>query len=408
MTAIERSVCAGRLPSPRRVVYARPHGSDPVSAAIRYWNSHWWTKACLPGRAFSESLLWRADPAEIARSFANVDARWLAAARVVDSLAIFLKGIDLKIVFDALGVGRARVRETFSATSIGLMVNWLVPARLGEFARAYALQRSLRRRAIAVPVATIFGTVLGERLFAVASIVVILVAFVVFGVGVPGWALSTFWVAVPLVAGVLVALIVFEIVMKRRRRGRAATPPAPGAAHLERRGGSHAGGQDRRGLVAHLRAQAEALADSSRIMGKPGSALLEFAAQVATWLVQLVVYFLVLEAFHLGWAGIAAAGLVMVLTNIIGVVPITPGNWGTFQAAAVGALAVSGVGRNEALAYAIGIQGLQTVVGLTLGFFFLSREHLSLREIEDASLRAEEKLPELVEEAEEGPRAGAG
>ncbi len=135
-------------------------------------------------------------------------------------------------------------------------------------------------------------------------------------------------------------------------------------------------------------------------MGRPLPAALELAAQATTWLVQLAVYTLVLHAFHLGGAGLAGAALVMLLTNIIGMVPATPGNWGTFQAAAIGALALRGVGRADALAYAIGIQGLQTMVGLSLGFAFLSRENLSLREVEDASLDGEQRLKRAPPEEE--------
>jgi uncharacterized membrane protein YbhN (UPF0104 family) len=135
-----------------------------------------------------------------------------------------------------------------------------------------------------------------------------------------------------------------------------------------------------------------ALGESQRIMGKPGAAVLEFGAQVVTWIVQLLIYYMVMLAFHVSAASLGAAALVMIATNIIGLVPITPGNWGTFQAAAVGALALFGVGSEEALAYAIGLQGMQTVVGVSLGFIFLSISHLSLQEVERASLAGEAEM----------------
>ena len=178
------------------------------SRAVSFWNRHWWTKVLFLA-ALLLVLVWRADPAAIADSFLHVDVRWLLAAAAVDLFAIFLKGVNLKIVFDALGAARARVMEAFSATSIGLMVNWLVPARLGEVARAYALHISLRRRGVFMPVATIFGTVLGERLFAIAAIVA-LAALLLIGVSAPAWARTTLIVGGVVVGVIIVALVLYE------------------------------------------------------------------------------------------------------------------------------------------------------------------------------------------------------
>jgi uncharacterized membrane protein YbhN (UPF0104 family) len=382
-----------------------PSGMSLLSRAASYWNRHWWTKVLFLAVLLSV-LLWKADPRALIDSLLHVDVRWLLAAVALDVSAIFLKGVNLKIVFDALGAARARVMEAFSSTSIGLMVNWLVPARLGEVARAYALHVSLRRRGVFLPVATIFGTVLGERLFAVASIVA-LAFLLLIGVRAPAWARNTLIVGGIVVAALIVALILFERWRKRTVAERHDVELTVAGRHLRIptlhghvRGTHwhvphfHAPSLPR--LRDRLRVQAfghlVALGESQRIMGKPWSALIEFTAQVATWIVQLLVYYLVMLAFHVTPAGLGAAALVMIATNIIGLVPITPGNWGTFQAAAVGALVLVGVSSEQALAYAIGLQGMQTIVGVGLGFLFLSISHLSLQEVERASLASEEEM----------------
>jgi|GEM_PF-1414951 len=379
--------------------------NSSIARVASFWNRHWWAKVSFLALLLAV-LIWRAHPSHMAHSFVSVDWRWLLLAIACDIGAIFLKGIDLKIVFDALGTARARTMEAFSATSIGLMVNWLTPARLGEVARAYALQTSLKRRGAEVPVATVFGTVLSERLFAVASIVA-LAFFLLIGVRVPTWARDTLAAGGVVAAALIIGLVIYERQRSASARSRGDELTFEGthwqrlrvhshrhalpaqAAHL-----SQSDAQD--GLGSRLRRQALghvlALGESQRIMGKPGPALLEFAAQVATWLLQLVIYYIVMRAFHIGAAGIGIAALVMIATNIIGLVPVTPGNWGTFQAATVAALAVAGVASDNALAYAIGLQGMQTLVGVTLGFVFLSLAHLSLREVETASLAAEEEL----------------
>ncbi len=152
----------------------------PLTSLLHYWTRHWW-----PRLAFLAVILGfmitRARPAAIVASFEHVDARWLVAAAAIDASVIFLKGIDLKIIVDALGTHRVRVIEAFSATSVGLMVNWFVPARLGELARVFVLHRAMRRRDAEIPAATLLGTVVGERLFAVISLVVLLVVFLAVG-----------------------------------------------------------------------------------------------------------------------------------------------------------------------------------------------------------------------------------
>jgi uncharacterized membrane protein YbhN (UPF0104 family) len=393
------------------------------SRAVSYWNRHWWTKALFLAALLSV-LVWKSDPAAIAHSFLHIDWRWMLAAVAMDLCAIFLKGINHKIVFDALGATRVRVMEAFSATSIGLMVNWLVPARLGEVARAHALQVSLRRRGVFMPLVTIFGTVLGERLFAIAAIVA-MATLLLIGVGTPPWARTTLIVGGIVVAAIIVALAFYENWRKKSvadrqhveltvagRRFHVPTLHAhtPGEhwhmPHL------HAPALPR--LRDRLRLQAlghlVALGESQRIMGRPGAALLEFAAQVVTWSIQLLIYYVVMLAFRVDPASLGAAAMVMIATNIIGLVPITPGNWGTFQAAAVGALAVFGVANEEALAYAIGLQGMQTLVGIGLGFAFLSVSHLSLHEVERASLASEEELEMELRDGEdhEGRKADVG
>jgi len=375
------------------------------SRAVSFWNRHWWTKVLFLVALLSV-LVWKADPAALADSFLHVDVRWLLAAAAVDAFSVFLKGINLKIVFDALGATRARVMEAFSATSIGLMVNWLVPARLGEVARAYALQVSLRRRGVFMPVATIFGTVLGERLFAIAAIVA-LAALLLIGVSAPAWARTTLIVGGVVVGAIIVALVLYERWRKKSVAEREHVEFTV-AGHRLRIPTLHAHTRGVHWHLPHLHAPSlprlrdrlrlralsglVALGESQRIMGKPGAAVLEFGAQVVTWIMQLLIYYMVMLAFHVSAASLGAAALVMIATNIIGLVPITPGNWGTFQAAAVGALALFGVGSEEALAYAIGLQGMQTVVGVSLGFIFLSISHLSLQEVEQASLASEQEM----------------
>ena len=98
-------------------------------------------------------------------------------------------------------------------------------------------------------------------------------------------------------------------------------------------------------------------------MRRPLAVLGVTGTQVLAWLFQLAAAVAMLWAFHLEAAGLRGAALVIVLTNLIGLIPATPGNVGTFQVAAVAALATYGVAAGPALAYALGLQALQLLVG---------------------------------------------
>ena len=361
-----------------------------------------WCVGAVAVAALAALLAAHADLALMSRSFLQADWRWLAVAIGLMLASLLLRSVALKVIVDALGGVRARVGDTFSATSIGLLANSIIPIRVGTVLSPYALYVLLRRRGAAVPFTTTLGMALTERLFAVATFVVLALSFVS-ALSVPPWAVEVLIASAVLAATFIVGGIVLE--RRRRRRdargaGRERSPGAGqgpwrdagqgAAAETERcdvgttaaRAGARGSRRDR------LRRQWPALLDSQRIMGKPWSALLVATVQAAAWLVQLGAAWAALQAFHLGGAGLRGAALVLILTNLIGLVPLTPGNVGTFQAAALAALAVSGVGAGPAMAYALGLQAMQLVVGAVAGLASLSLQDLTLADLRGKSRQA--------------------
>ena len=309
-------------------------------------------------------------------SFARTDWRWVAVAVALLLVSLALRSAALKAIVDCLGDVRARQGDTFSATSIGLLANAVIPIRVGTVLAPYTLHLLLRRRGSAVPFVTILGVALTERLFAIATFVALSLVFLS-SLSLPAWAVQVLFASAAFAATFLIGGAVLE-----RRRARLAArggtaDPAEGAP--DGLGGRSAA--SRRGW----RSQLPALVDSQRIMGKPWSALLVAAMQTASWLIQLTAAWAALQAFHLGGAGLRGAALVVVLTNLVGLVPITPGNVGTFQAAAAAALAVSGIAAGPAVAFALGLQGMQLAVGVVAGLISLSLQDLTLAELRGRS-----------------------
>jgi uncharacterized membrane protein YbhN (UPF0104 family) len=99
-----------------------------------------------------------------------------------------------------------------------------------------------------------------------------------------------------------------------------------------------------------------------------------------SWSAQILGIWFALRAFGID-LGLSAAALVFFTSTAIQLFPIVPGNVGVFQLAVVAPLTASyNVDPTRALAFAIGLQVIEAVLGVGLGFVFLSREGLSLAE----------------------------
>ena len=324
----------------------------------------WWVGAVVVF-ALAAVVLGREDLARMGRSFARADWRWAVVALVFTLVSLALRSVALAAIVAALGDVRARFSEAFSATSIGLLANSLIPVRVGTVLSPYVLWVLLRRRRVHVPFATALGLTLTERLFAIATFVVMVLLFLSV-LSAPAWA-----VQVLVVIAALTAVLIAGGVVLNRRRGCVAAACERGGPRVRRLG---------RWLPQ--------LIDSQRIMGQPRAAAVVSGVQALAWVAQLAAAFAMLEAFHLGAAGLRGAALVLVLTNLIGLIPATPGNVGTFQVAAVAALTVYGVAAGPALAFALGLQALQLLVGIVAGLVALALQDMRLADLAGRSRQA--------------------
>jgi uncharacterized protein (TIRG00374 family) len=126
----------------------------------------------------------------------------------------------------------------------------------------------------------------------------------------------------------------------------------------------------------------ELLRSSQHVFSSLAYSLLSWTAHM------LAVWFLMLSfGFHLPFA---AAAVVMIINTIVLMVPITPGNAGTFEVAVSTSLAAFSVGRSDAVLFAIALHLMDLLPVFVMGFYFLRIEKLSLAEIrehhEDADL----------------------
>ena len=89
--------------------------------------------------------------------------------------------------------------------------------------------------------------------------------------------------------------------------------------------------------------------------------------------------------------GEGAVGLLLlILINVAGALPATPGNVGVFQVATVIPLTVtygSSITETTALAFSIGLQVIEGSIGLGVGSAFLLKEGLRFKQLKQESTK---------------------
>ena len=271
------------------------------------------------------------------------------------------------------------------ATAIGLMANNVLPARIGEFVRAWALGRGER-----VPIGTAFGSLFVERMFDGFSLVAILFALT-FLQPLPSWVDTTIRIGFWVFAGFLV----FQLALAHRPDAFVRV-----ARRLSRR--PFAGRFEEpvaRALVTFV--------DGFRLLRSPWLACGSFALALVQWLAIAVTYGVGLEAFGLlervGWQG----ALFTTAVTAFGVaIPSSPGFVGTFQAFVVEALAVFGVDRSAAFGFSVGYHVVSYVSVTAVGLAVFLRAGWSWRDLERSEERLERKLEEEFVRELAPPSAG--
>ncbi len=102
-----------------------------------------------------------------------------------------------------------------------------------------------------------------------------------------------------------------------------------------------------------------------------------------SWGMHTISIYYLLNAFGLHLP-IATAATVMVVNTVAMMIPITPGNAGTFEIAVSSSLTAFSVGRSDAVLFALALHLIDMVPIFLLGFYFTRIEHISLREIKKA------------------------
>jgi peptidoglycan/xylan/chitin deacetylase (PgdA/CDA1 family)/uncharacterized membrane protein YbhN (UPF0104 family) len=298
----------------------------------------------------------------------RIDIAWwyVLFALAANLASVLAKATVWKAALDTVpDTENARYRDVVPALFIGFLLNTVLLARLGEIARIAVLRRRLLHRGIDVDATVIAGTVLSEQLMMGVALVIVLVA-TAFVTSAPSWAFRGLIGLVVVLAILAGALAGMALLARYRRRTR------PSEADYARAWWAAA-------LVA-MTSVAHGISAGLRLFRYPKSAAIALVSALVSWLTQIAGIYWTLDAFgiHEGWS---AAALVFLVSTLIQLFPIVPGNIGSFQFAVAYPLAQTyNVDIGRAIAFSIGLQVIEAALATGIGFIYLSREGLSFAE----------------------------
>jgi uncharacterized membrane protein YbhN (UPF0104 family) len=129
------------------------------------------------------------------------------------------------------------------------------------------------------------------------------------------------------------------------------------------------------------------------VLRSPQAAALAIFLQICGWTCQLFAVYTAMRAFGIH-APLPAAGVVLLLMNVVTIFPFWPGNVGAVQVALASALTGYGVAYTTGVAYGFGLQAIEASVGIGVGLIFLAREGLSVAMLRVMPSADQAELPE--------------
>lgn len=290
---------------------------------------------------------------------------WVPAF-LIQYLLIFIRALRWQYLMGhikKIGVG-----SLFSATTIGFMANNLLPARMGEFVRAYVIGTKE-----GVSVTSSFATIVVERIFDMITVLLLAMAvFLLFELpgGVSEIKNMVKGGAYGLMVVIIVAVLFLYVLVRYREKClsliKGILRPFPERIQEQ--------------SVLFL----GSLASGLEIVKGGRPLFMVSIYSILNWLASALPIYIITISFGF-ILPFSSALLILVLLAFAVSVPSSPGYVGPFHYAIYVGLGFYGVGKEEAIGMAIVMHLAQFVPLVVLGLFFVWREKLSFSKIKGAA-----------------------
>jgi uncharacterized protein (TIRG00374 family) len=328
----------------------------------------------LLGVALSVGLLWWTfrgqDPAVIWGNLRDANLWYLLAAMATGTLIFPLRAIRWRVILDPIAPD-IPLNDLWRATAIGMAGNNVLPARAGEFARAYVLSKETER----VTFSAAFASLAVDRVFD-AFVVLLLMLAAMMSPAFPNLPIGGRHVSDYVIGGAIVAtaalgalyLIVFfpqwiitiyEWLVRRV------------APKFEEQG----------------RALLISFASGLGVLRHPARFFRVLLWTIAHWLLNGVAFLCAFKAVGIT-APYSAALLLQGLIAIGVAVPSAPGFFGVFEKIGQVGLGIYGVDKSLATSWAIGFHLLTFIPITIIGVYYFTKLGFHLRDLQRAETGA--------------------
>lgn len=307
-------------------------------------------------------LFRKIDLDKLALAFREMDYRFIPPALALTFLSYFLRAVRWKFLL--LPIKPTRLSNLFPSTMIGYMANNLLPARLGEFVRAYSLGQKE-----GIGTGAVFASLVVDRLCdGFTVLLVLLVTF--FTIHLPP---GMEHIQQGLVTGgyVTFALYVAVLAFLALLRSRTDWTVRLVALILSPVSATFA---DK--VIAQMRSFISGI----RIPSQPAALAAIAVTSLLIWATAIWPVDLVLRSFGTVLPAVASMFIMVFLVFAV-MVPASPGYVGTYHFACVTALSAFRIDSEKALSIALVIHGLSFFPVIAAGLYFLWRDKLTLKKV---------------------------
>ncbi len=307
----------------------------------------------------------RDDIGEMGRALGEANYLFLLPGILFYYLGVYFRAVRWRFVLKPLG-SFSSIR-IFPLIVIGMLVNNILPARLGIVARAYILgeKESISKMAVG-------GTMVVEQI-SDGVILILFAAIISFFVPLEGLLQQVIYIT----SGLFIMSLVFSLVLVSSPR------LAQAAINVVLRV-----------LPKRLRERTERwlllLIEGLGIMRSPGQLFIVFILAALVWLCEAGLFYMVGFAFDLGLPFYVYL-LAVSVANLAWVLLMTQGGLGPFDFAIQQILIAFGISVGVASSYTLVSHALILMLTIPPGFVFLWMENLSLAQITRGRKRLEEK-----------------
>jgi hypothetical protein len=299
-------------------------------------------------------------------AFKEMNYLYLLPAILSTFISYFFRAVRWRYLL--LPLKNTRLCNLFPATIIGYMANNILPARLGEFVRAFVLGEKE-----GISTSAVFASLVIDRLFDGFTVLLILL-FTFFTVELP---IGMESVQHGLVFGGYVTLtiyifvVVFLVILKKRTMKTinligGLLKPFPAKVSEK--------------FIPILGSFIEGV----RLSSKPAELFALLCSSLVIWAFAIWPVNLLLHSFGI-ILPITASMFIMVFLVFAVLVPAAPGYVGTYHAAGVYSLMALGIPKEKALSVALMIHGVNFFPVIIVGLFYLWKNNVSLSDMRNKS-----------------------